>query len=250
MSLTVSYSPYSVTAKAFTAQPFGYETSDVSRGQAARSWAISALLTPADGVVLLQLFDAWRAVRNLEGDPLVTGVVGTTVTLSGTTTGITWTNVPCWFNEAPALEAVGGYVQAAFTVVDAAEALALLVAEQEANDDFEPNYGTLAVGGVTLTLLSDPEEYADGPEVELASTGTDVIRGPLVARRIRRVEGWTTNAGDIATLRSWYESQVAARPSAGSWYPVEPPTREIVQKATGGTTTLRHVIRITLRQIG
>lgn len=246
MSITVGGVPIT----RFQAHPFGYEASDTYRGLVARAWEFEALMSDTEAGALLGVFDAWRAAKALEADPVESGVVGTTVAANGAFRDLSWSNVACWFSSPPQLSGAGIWIRVGFGLVDAAEQLSVLLKEKELDEgETELDYGTLDVGGVTLTLLQDPDSYTDGPSVALTATGNDLVEGPLTARRVREVKGWTSDANAKATLRAWYESQVGAEPATGSWFPISFGRPEKDQKSINGVLTTRHIFNLTLRQM-
>lgn len=136
------------------AQPFGYQETETSRGQTAKKWAVSGLVTPAEWISLLQIYDNWRDTRITEGDPLVTNSTGTTVNLSGTGAGgATW-NVACWFSSAPQGEQDGIYISVSVELVDAAQALAVLKASSTGTSATATISGNVTVAGVSFSRLT------------------------------------------------------------------------------------------------
>lgn len=251
MSITVG----TLTFSRYQAFPVSWETLDVPQGLAARAWQLDVLLTAAEGLQLSQIFDTWRASRITEPDALEADSVGTTVALTGTIGGYSWSNVGCWFTSPPSFGAGNSmWQQASFTLVDAAQMLAALRRQQEledaaeSSDESEIDYGTLVVGGVTLTLLQPADGYTDGPTATATATGTDLIEGSLYAWRIQSVRGWTNQAG-WDTIFAWYPTAIAVLPASGTWFPVTPPSldRDIV--SIDGVETERWIVSIDLRRI-
>lgn len=114
-----------------TAQPYGYD-GEAQRGLTARAFRISGLLTRSEWSSLLSVYDGWRNTRINDEDSLKSQSVGTTVSLSSTAAnGVSFSNVACWFAEAPSGEQLGAYVSASAVLVDAAQALAALLRERE-----------------------------------------------------------------------------------------------------------------------
>ena len=72
MSITIGAATFS----RLTAQPYGYEETDTKSGQTARRWTVSGLMTPAEWLALLNVYDTWRNLKILEDPVTVTGVVG------------------------------------------------------------------------------------------------------------------------------------------------------------------------------
>lgn len=142
------------TFNRLTAQPFGYEETETSRGFTAKKWAISGLATPAEWITLLGVYDAWRDAKITEDDPVVSNSVGTTVTLSGTGAGgATW-NTPCWFSTAPQGTQDGIYIAISVELVHAAQALAVLKATASTSSSGTTLTGTVSIGGVSFSKLT------------------------------------------------------------------------------------------------
>jgi hypothetical protein len=234
-----------------TAQPFGYDETDTSKGFTARRWAVQGLLKPSEWLALTGAYDTWRNTRINDEDTLVSGVVGTTINFSGKGAGgVTWTNVPCWFTEAPSAEQSGAYLQVSVSLVDAAQALQVLQEEQERSqeDDDRPNLGTLTIGTTTLTLLKPADTYASGPQAELTATGVHYITGALVPVKIRDVEG-TTNLTGWNALRSWYETEVSSVPATNDWFPITPPVATAENVIVSGVKSVQYTVTLQLAQI-
>ena len=162
MSVTIG----SFTCSALTAQPYGYAETDTQAGLTARKWILSGLLTKTQWTSLLTVYNSWRNTRINDEDTLKSRAVGTTVNVSATANDITVTSVPCWFLSAPSGEQAGAYINAQAEVVDAAEALTVLLAQEEKGVEREqalrPDLGTLTIGTTTLTLLKPKETYEIG----------------------------------------------------------------------------------------
>lgn len=231
-----------------TAQPFGYEETNTRAGQTARKWVITGLLKPSEWLDLLDEYDGWRATR-IEDEPTETSnVVGTTVAFSGDGPGgQSWTSVACWFITAPQAEQSGAYLSASVELVDANEALEVLLKtkEEEAADEDLPNLGTITIGTTTLTLLKPVDAYAVSPTMELTATGTHLIQGALVPYKIKDVEGTTNSAGWTA-IRAWYETQIGAVPTAGTYFPITSPSASAANKVVTGVTTVEYTVSIQL----
>jgi hypothetical protein len=118
----------SFTFNTLTAQPFGYE-GDPRFGRTAQIVRIVGLLTPTQWQTLLNVYNTWRNQRINDPDSTVSKDVGTTVAVSASGNGVAWSNVLAWFTEAPSAEQLGAYVQVTATVVNALEALQVLIEE-------------------------------------------------------------------------------------------------------------------------
>jgi len=231
----------------------GHQEANVQQGLTARSWTITALMDATEVGSLNTIYTNWRNARILEGLAEVTGVVGATVSLSGSWRGITWTSVGCWFTTAPSFEAIGPWTRVSFGLVDAAQQLAVILRQKaldaEAEEaETEINYGTETVGTTTLTLLQPADGFADGPTATATATGTDLIEGTLYAWEVKDIKGWTDAAGWTA-IKSWYQTAISAVPASGVWFPVTAPSREMDLKTISGVETVRHIVSITLRRI-
>ena len=248
MSVTIGI----FNAPTLTAQPFGYEETDTSTGLTARKWLMSGLLTPAQWSQLLSVYDNWRDARISDADTLLSGTVGTTVSLTASANGLNWAGVACWFTSAPVGEQVGPYINATVEVVDAAQALAVLLRQEEKNrqrnESDLPDLGTLTLGSAVITLTSPMETRSDGPAVSLTAAGTSYVTGALTAHRVYNVEGYISS-GTYNDLLSWYDSAVATRPTTNDWFPTTPPSASAEVIITGGVKSTRYNVQLTLLQI-
>lgn len=241
----------SFTCSALTAQPFGYEGT-ARTGLTARTFKIAGLLTATQWQALLSEYNTWRNARIQDADTLVSGTVGTTVSLSITSTnGVSVSSVACWFVEPPSGSQVGSYINASAMLVDANQALSVALAEKEkarqVTED-RPSLGTVTLGSAVVTLIKPIDTRQDGPNVSLTAGGTSYITGPLKAHKIRQIEGYITT-GTHADVLSWYDTTIAAVPSPTSWFPISPPaaTAEII--INNGVKATRYSVVITLLQI-
>lgn len=248
MSVTIG----SATFSTLTAQPFGYEETDTRFGLTAQKWLLQGLLSPAEWLDLLDEYNDWRDARITDAPTEESGVVGTTIVFSGDGPGgQSWTNVACWFISAPQAEQVGHYLSASVELVDAAQALEVILKQkelQEETSDDLPDLGTVVVGTTTLKLVKPMESYGQGPALELTAAGRHYVTGPLVVYRIRDIEG-TTNAAGWAGVLSWYESQIIAIPSVGTWFPISIPTASAENKIVDGVKTVEYTVSIQLGQV-
>ena len=232
------------------AQPFGYDETDTSAGLTARKWTVSGLLTTSEWQSLLSVYNTWRDTRITDADTLSSGTVGTTVSLTASANGISWSGIGCWFTAAPTGDQAGPYIQASVELIDAAQALqvALRSKEKAYSAEDRPNLGTYTVGSTVLTLLRPPETWTDAPAVARAVSGVSYITGPLGATRLRSLEG-TTNASGWSAIQSWYETIVATRPSTGTWFPTTPPTASAANRVISGLKVIEYTVTLTLAQI-
>jgi hypothetical protein len=124
------------TCQTLTAQPFGYE-GEARTGLTARTFQISGLLTPAQWQSLLSVYNGWRNTRITDQDTLLSETVGTTIALTVAANGVNVSALACWFVEAPTGQQTGAYISANVLLVDAAQALAVLLRERELADERE-----------------------------------------------------------------------------------------------------------------
>lgn len=144
------------TAEYLTAQPFGYAGS-AEQGLTAKEWSFSCVVTPAQETALLAEYDAWQGLKIAEEDPLVTGVVGATVSLTAATDSVSVSGLACWFNGAPEIQQSGVLKVVSFGLVDAAQALAVLQAENRKSDKVP---GTVTIGAFSSSYLTAyPSSY-------------------------------------------------------------------------------------------
>jgi len=168
------------------------------------------------------------AARRGDADSIASNSVGSTVALSFSANGLSASGVACWFTEAPSIEQVGAYVQLTATLVDANQALTVakksLEKSSAADDALLPSLGTVALGGVTITLTEPMETLDDLPSLERTAGGFAYINGPLRASAVRQITGTVANEAAYTTLRNWVASTVQSTPSTGDWWPTSPPT--------------------------
>ena len=244
------------TCQTLTAQPFGYE-GDARTGLTARTFQISGLLTPTQWQSLVSVYNTWRDTRITDADTLSSGAVGTTVALTINANGLSVTALACWFAEAPTGEQAGAYINTSLTLVDSAQALAVLLREEEkarqSTEALIPSLGTITftrVSGVSpiVTLTAPMDTRQDGPTVALTATGTSYVTGPLIAHKIRNVEGFIST-GSFDNLLSWYDETVAAIPAATSYFPITAPSATAEVIITGGVKATRYSVTLTVLQI-
>lgn len=248
--MTVTIGPF--TASTLTAQPFGYDETETISGLTARKWRMSGLLTPAQWSQLLSVYNNWRDARIGDTDTLLSASVGTTVSLTASANGLSWAGVACWFLNAPVGEQVGPYISTTTEVVDAAQALAVLLRQQEKNrqrsEAERPDLGTITLGTVVIKLTSPLESRQDGPSVAMTAAGTSYITGPLTAHKVYGVEGYITS-GTFDALLSWYDTTVASVPAVGSWFPTTSPSASAEVIINAGVKSTRYNVSLTLLQI-
>jgi hypothetical protein len=242
----------SLTFQSLQAQPYGYSEVDTVAGLAPRRWNVEGLVRPADWLTLLGIFESWRNSRKADDDTLTTLAVGSTVSFSGTAAGKSWSNVACWFTAPPTGDAAGAYISVGFELIDATEALEALKREQERSveaEDYEASInGTYTVGGVTLTLLENPDGYGWGPEGERTASGSMVLNGPIGVIRAKKLNGYTDEAGWSA-LQTWYEAIALTQPVTGEWYPIRPPEMSRRRVLVNGAMVTRCTIDLELWRV-
>jgi hypothetical protein len=245
-----------LTCQTLTAQPFGYE-GDARTGLTARTFQISGLLTPTQWQSLVSVYNTWRDTRITDADTLSSASVGTTVALTVNANGLSVTALACWFADAPTGEQAGAYINTSLTLVDSAQALAVLLREQEKSrqgtEATTPSLGTItftrAAGTSPIVTLTAPmDTRQDGPTVALTATGTSYVTGPLVAHKIRNVEGYLST-GSFDNLLSWYDETIAAVPAATSYFPITAPSATAEVIISGGAKSTRYNVTITVLQI-
>lgn len=243
--MTVTIGAFSCSV--LSAQPFGYD-GDARDGLTARKWTIQGLLTAAQWTALIGEYDTWRNSRIQDQDTLASGTVGTTVSLTAQGFGQSWSNVACWFAAAPSGSQVGAYVEASVELVDATQALAVLLRGLEKGrqntEATVPAYGTLTLGSCTLTLIEEPVGYQEAPALQLTAGGRHYVQGPLAATKTRKIRGTTDSAGWTA-LQAWYEAIVQTTPAAGTYWPVSAPEASGEVIISGGVKATRYTVTLT-----
>jgi hypothetical protein len=249
MSITIG----SVAITNLLAQPFGYNESDTTAGRTAQKWAISGLVTPSEWLDLLDEYNNWRDLRILDEPTKISEVVGTTISLSGDgPSGQLWSDIECWFLSSPVGTQAGIYIQVDFELVDASQALEIILkekeTEQEEEDESLPDLGTYTIGSAVLKLLKPKETYSAGPSLQLTASGIHYISGPLVVQKIYDIEG-TTDASGWDSIREWYESIIIETPFPGTWFPTGVPSASAENKIVDGVTTIQYTVSIQLGKV-
>ena len=240
------------SANYLTEQPYGYE-GDARYGRTARKWLFDAVLTLAQTQSLISVYDTWRNARIQDVDTEVSGVVGTTVSLTCDSLVASVSALPCWFTKAPEIKDAGTYYrQVSVELVDAAQAVEVVLAEQKASKEkSEPllgDFGTYTLGSATLTLTKPMEGYQDGPELALMATGNHYLTGPLVVTKTRNIEG-TTNSAGWTGVQAWYESIITTSPAPATWFPISPPSTEAEAIVEGGVKSTRYTVSVSLAEV-
>lgn len=239
------------STNSLTAQPLGYD-GESREGLTSRRWRIAGLLTAAEWDDLISEYDTWRNLRITDPDSVTANSIGSTVSFTGSGFGSgSWSAVACWFSSAPTAEQVGAYVSASAELVDATQALQVLLRQKEkqkqAAEDL-PALGTITLGSVTLTLLDPPDGRSDVPTPTLTAAGRHYLSGTLAATKTRRVRAYV-DGEDHDILRSWFDTTVAATPAVGDWYPTAFPEATAEVAVTDGVKATRYTVEISLVQI-
>jgi len=244
MTITIG----SFSTNALTVQPFGYE-GDARTGLTARTFRINGLLTNSQWQALISEYNTWRGTRITDADTLSSGTVGTTVSLSITSAnGLSVSSLACWFTEPPSGEQAGAYVSASATLVDAEQALAVLLREKEkSRQNTEanlPNLGTVSLGGATITLTKPMDTLADLPSIGMTAAGKTLISGNMVPHEARQIEGYISN-GSYSALVLWAKT---AASNASDWIPTSAPSATAEVIISGGIKSTRYNVQITVIQ--
>jgi hypothetical protein len=232
-----------------TAQPFGYQEDDVQAGLTAKKWSINGLVDPEVWPDLLTEYDTWRDARLQDTDTTGPENLGTTVAFSGSgPAGQQW-QAECWFTSAPKGDQSGSKIAISFEIVDAAQAAEIFLRQQEQEAAQEaPDVGEYELAGVTLALRKPIDGYREGPSISLSATGNHYATGPLIAERIKDIEGTTDLTGWNA-IRDWYESVIATPLSENSIFPITPPSASAETRIDGGIKSTIYIVTIQLLEI-
>ena len=246
---TLSYSGATFNFPNLTGHPLSFE-GDARRGRTAEALTLTGLLRGAEPNTLVGIYRAWRDARLPQEAPERTGSVGATVTVSDSGPGFSWSSRAAWFREAPTLEQVGAYTRVSVSVVDANQALAVLLREAEEGLEVEAglSLGTLTFGGAVVNLTARPDSFDGLPQAELNPAGAHVISGSLAVVETREVQGWVT-AAHLTTLESWLKTTVAATPSAGDWFPVAWTIPVARARPNGGTLAVAYDVNFKVAKI-
>ena len=181
----------SFTTNRLIAQPFGYE-GEARFGLTARTFRVSGLLSPTEWQTLISEYNSWRSTRIQDPDTLVSKVVGTTIPFSTgvSINNLSVTNLACWFAQAPQGDQAGKYVSATVVLVDAAQALAVILREQETQ-----NEETVDCATITARLTRQRNET----DCELAALAAGLADDFAVQRVTREVLEKTADLGARAS---------------------------------------------------
>jgi hypothetical protein len=232
-------------------QPFGYE-GEARDGLTARTFRVGGLLSATQWQALVTEYNTWRNLRITDPDTLSSGTVGTTVNLTiSSTNGLTVTNLPCWFVDPPSGEQLGAYINASATLVDAAQALAVVLRGEEKNrqrNENLPALGTITLGSAVVTLTKPVLTRRNGPDASLTATGVSYITGPLAAHKLRDIEGHITT-GTFDDVLSWYDATISTRPAPGALFPVTAPTATAEVIVDAGVKKTRFTVQLSAVEI-
>jgi hypothetical protein len=212
---TFTYPNLSLTAEL----PFGFDGSDVRRGRTAEMLKVTGLLMRADAESLIDLYRAWRTDKLPEEDPEKSGQQGAVVLVSGEDVGFNWTNKPCWFSKAPDIAYAGIYAKVSVELVDAAQALEIMMEEKEDAEEDGIDHGTLTLNGAVITLKTYPNTYTSLPQLERNPAGAHVISGALTLVEVKEIDGWVSST-HLPLLTSWLNTTIGTTPVANAWFPV------------------------------
>jgi hypothetical protein len=263
--MTVTIGTFSTNA--LIAQPFGYE-GDARTGLTARTFQISGLLTPAQWQALVTEYNNWRNLRILDQATKASGVVGTTVNLTITpANGLSVTSLPCWFVDPPSGDQAGAYVSTSATLVDAAQALQVVLREEEKSTqegDAPTLFYTSATTGNSIsnsaTLPSSSgkswivrvTEYVQGrenaPSYAFTALGTTYVTGALVSHNTAQYSGYIVH-GDPDDLLATYDAKIAITPVPDSVVMARPPEFRYENIVSGGVRVTRYPVTFTLLEV-
>lgn len=233
--ITLSYSGSTVTIpERLTKIPFGFNDSAVRRGRTAEMLSIDGFMLRQDASSLVSLFKAWKDAKITEEDPQKTGAIGAVVSVTGSGTGFSWTNRACWFEKSPTIQDAGVFVRISVDLVDANQALQVLLEERDDADEDGINLGTITLGSAVINLLNYPVQYDELPEPSRNPAGVHVITGQLTLQESKEIEGWVTEANKN-NLETWLNATVTTTPAPNTWFPVA--YQKPVAKTRFGATT-------------
>jgi hypothetical protein len=251
------------TCNLLTVQPFGYE-GEARTGLTARTFQISGLLTPAQWRDLVSEYDAWRDVRITDEPTKTSGVIGTTINLSANANGISVTSLPCWFAEPPSGEQTGAYISANVTLVDAAEALEVVLrSDEKATEDGdgptlfyvsrEPN-GSIGssptlpstTGRSWIVRVTEYVQRRDNtPSYSFTALGTTYVSGALVSHNTANYTGYIVH-GDDSNMLATYDTQIGGTIGANQLILFQPPEFRYENVVQNGVRVIRYPVSFVL----
>jgi hypothetical protein len=202
MAITIG----SFTCNYLTAQPYGYE-GEARRGLTARTFRVSGLLSAAQWQALLNEYNTWRNARINDQDTLLSETVGTTISLTvGSANGIAVSGLACWFAEAPSGEQAGPYVQVSAILVDAAQALAVLLRQRELDKQQEQADANAVDCAVIAANLQRQKDETDCEIAALSGGLADDFAEQNATKELltktAELGPYTANAAALAVLDS------------------------------------------------
>lgn len=249
--ITLTYSGQSFTFPNLSDHPVGWEESETTRGRVARQWAISGIVTREDAKAISDLFRAWQVARIADGDPSETGIIGVTIGFVGEAPGFTWTtSIPCWFNGAPQIQMAGAFCRVSLSVVDANEALAVLMAqkEDEVEDEDVLELGTITFGSAVVNLRARPDGFTDLPAIALNPSGKHIVTGPLKLTKTLRIEGWVDEI-NLPLLEAWAEANTNTTPATNSYFLTEWSEPKADKRVQNGVMDIYYDVSFTVTKI-
>lgn len=249
--ITLTYSTHTYTFPNLADHPVGWEETETTRGRVARQWAISGVVTREDAKKISDMFRAWQAARIADGDPNETGLVGVTAGFTGEAPGFAWTTaVPVWFSSAPQIQMAGAFCRVSLSVVDAAEALAVLLAqkEDEVEDEDVLELGTITFGSAVVNLRARPDGFTDLPTIALNPSGKHIVTGPLKLTKTLRIEGWVDEI-NLPLLEAWAETNTNTTPATNSYFLTEWSEPVADKRVQNGVMDIYYDVNFTVTKI-
>ena len=253
--LTISYGGNSFTYPNLSQHPLAFDAVDVRRGRAPEMLQPSGLLLKSQADSLVNMFRAWKATRLAQEAPERTGTVGEVVLVTAKGPGYSgasaWSNRAAWFDSFDKPAQVGPYTRVGLTLVDANQALAVILRELEEQEEQEEalNLGTLTFGGAVVNLTARPDNLSGLPQLELSPTGAHIITGSLATVDVREVRGWVT-AANLTALETWVKTTAATpTPAANSWFPTAWSTPVARLKRNAGVVSTVYDVSFTAAKI-
>jgi hypothetical protein len=258
MTITIG----SFTCKFLTVQPFGYE-GEARTGLTARTFQISGLLTPTQWRSLVSVYDTWRDNRILDAPTKVSGTVGTTVSMTASANGISVTSLPCWFVDPPSAQQAGAYISASVTLVDAAEALEVVLRGEEksteendaptlfyisaASDDIatNPTIPSTSSKGWIVRVTEYVQRRDNTPSYSFTALGTTYVSGALISHDTANYSGYIVH-GDASDMLATYDAQLLVPTEPNKLILFQPPEFRYENVVQGGVRVIRYPVSFTL----
>lgn len=241
---TLRIGSFSYDSGFYTVQPFGYKEDDTLYGLTAEKVAITALMTPAEWRSLLNCYDTWRTARLADDVEDIKTTIGSTVSVSMTANGVSWSSVPSYFLTAPAGEQLGAYVEATVELVNAAQQIEVAERQEtlsKANIDY---FGTFTLWGTELKLRQPPETYQDVPQMQLSAGGVSYTNGPTNSTEVRALVGDTDLKGWQAIYNN-FKVEAAKAPDT-EWFPVSTPNASAEKRIVEGVREDLYTVTISV----